>query len=209
MQNLLVLCQHCFTWVQPHSHSCPECGLDIYLDEPDLPRDALARILGTPLVLHGAVRVDRSALPSFGELIGTSQGILFLPRLHRRLNGAWEGVASTRVPAWWPFRGDHTSPRFLEWLRHPLGVKVAEESASPVVDRPQPTEISLVDRLIDSPGAFFAQHQFIQRITARKRTVQIHRLAYRSITLIDETEDGSLHTSLDALIRQAARAAAS
>lgn len=185
--------------------------MDVYLDQPDLPRDALSKILGTPLMLHGAVRVDRPVLPSFGELVGTSQGILFLPRLHRRLNGAWEGVASTRVPTWWPFRGDHTSPRFLEWLRHPLGVKVADEvpfrSQAPAEAPTETSDASLVDRLIESPGAFFAEHRFIQRITARKRTVQIHRLAYRSITLIDETEDGSLHASLDALVRQAARAA--
>jgi hypothetical protein len=206
MQNLLVFCQRCFAWVEPHSQMCPECGIDVDLNRPDLERDVLAEILGTPLMVLGSVRVDRQGLPSYGELIGTSAGILFLPRLHRRLNGAWEGVVSTRLPGWWPFRGDHKSPRFLEWLRHPLGVRIYNEPAGDHVAESEPNRISLVDRLMESPGAFFAEHRFIQTVTSRKRTVKLNRSLLRSITFIDETEDGSLHASLDALARQAARA---
>ena len=186
---------------------CPECGFGINLDQPDLERDTLAKVLGTPLMLHGSVRVERPELPSYGELIGTSQGILFLPRLHRRLNGAWEAVASTRLPVWWPFRGDQASPRFLEWLRHPLGVKIPGDAGHEPVVESAPNELSLVDRLMESPGAFFVEHRLIQTVTSRKRTVKLNRLPLRSITLVDETEDGSLHASLDALVRQVARAA--
>ena len=130
MQNLLVFCRYCFTWVEPHSQMCPECSAEIVLDDHDLDRDVLSEILGKPLSVLGCVRIDRPGLPNLGELIGTTEGVLFLPRLHRRLNGAWEGVESSRLPGWWPFRGDQTSPRFLEWLKHPLGIK--DEQISPV-----------------------------------------------------------------------------
>ena len=204
MPNLLVLCQGCFAWVEPHSRLCPECAVEIDLERPDLDRETLDRILGRPLMTLGSVRVDRRDLPSFGELIGTSTGLLFVPRLHRRLNGAWEGVESSRLPGWWPFRGDQTSPRFLEWLKHPLGIKV--EPISAVDPVPQPDRVSLAERLMESPGGFFAELRWIESITSRRRTVKLNRTHLRTITVIDETEDGSLHAALDSLVRQAARA---
>jgi hypothetical protein len=157
-------------------------------------------------MILGATRVERSALPSFGELIGTTEGVLFLPRLHRRLNGAWEGIASTRLPGWWPFRGDHTSPKFLDWLRRPTGVSIDEPTKE---GEPEPIPTSLPDRLLDSPGAFFAERRFIRSISARKRMVKLERSLLRSITLVDETEDCSLAASLDTLALRAARTSAS
>ena len=204
MQNLLVFCRYCFTWVEPHSQMCPECSAEIVLDDHDLDRDVLSEILGKPLSVLGCVRIDRPGLPNLGELIGTTEGVLFLPRLHRRLNGAWEGVESSRLPGWWPFRGDQTSPRFLEWLKHPLGIKV--EPISAVDPVPQPDRVSLAERLMESPGGFFAELRWIESITSRRRTVKLNRTHLRTITVIDETEDGSLHAALDSLVRQAARA---
>ena len=203
MQNLIVFCQQCFAWIEPQSELCPDCGSPVVLDQPDPDLDTLARIMGAPVMFLGAVRVERSALPSFGELIGTTEGVLFLPRLHRRLNGAWEGVASTRLPAWWPFRGDHTSPKFLDWLRRPSGVRVFEHATE---GEPASIPTSLPDRLMDSPGAFFAERRFIRSISARKRMVKLDRSPFRSITLVDETEDGSLCASLNSLALCAARA---
>ena len=97
MPNLLVLCQGCFAWVEPHSQLCPECGIEIDLERPDLDRETLAGILGRPLMTLGSVRVDRRDLPSFGELIGTSTGLLFVPRLHRRLNERKRPSGRTRI----------------------------------------------------------------------------------------------------------------
>ena len=206
MQNLIVFCQQCFAWIEPQSELCPECGCPVVLDQPDPDLDTLVRIIGTPLMFLGAARVERSALPSFGELIGTTEGVLFLPRLHRRLNGAWEGVASTRLPGWWPFRGDHTSPKFLDWLRRPSGVRVFEPAKE---GEPEPIPTSLPDRLLDSPGAFFVERRFIRAISARKRMVKLERSPFRSITLVDETEDCSLCASLNSLALRAARTSAS
>ena len=203
MQNLLVFCQYCFSWVEPHSLMCPDCASEVDLDQPDLEREVLSDILGTSIMSLGNVGVDRQGLPSYGELIATTEGILFFPRLHRRLNGAWEGVVSTRVPAWWPFRGDHHSTRFLEWLRHPLGVPMENEPA--FVPSRESAKRSLADRMMDSPGAFFAAHRSIRSITSRRRTVKLNRSPFRSIVLIDETENGTLHATLDSAANQAVR----
>ncbi len=200
MHNLLIFCQQCFAWVEPQAQTCPECAADVNLDQPDLDRIVLAKILGTPLSVIGSVRIDRPGLPSYGELTGTTSGILFLPRLHKRLNGAWEGVASTKLPGWWPFRGDQTTPRFLEWLKHSSGVRTGKDPVE--VMNSTTDQTSLADRLMDSPGGLFAEHRFIQLITSRRRTVKLNRSPLRSITLIDESEDGSLPELLDSFTQK-------
>lgn len=180
---------------------CPECGVMVDLDRPDPEREALAEILGKSLMVVGPVRVERRPLPNYGHLIGTTEGILFLPRLHRRINGAWEGVTSQRLPGWWPFQGDLSSPRFLNWLRRPFGGSPrAVNSETAIVDD---STQSLADRLLDSPGGFFIVHRSIRALTPRRRTIKLERPPLRSIAIADETEDGSLLTSLNALAAQA------
>jgi hypothetical protein len=205
MQNLIVLCHQCLSWIEPQSELCPDCVCPVVLDQPDPDLDTLARMMGNPLMFLGAARVERPALPSFGVLIGTTEGVLFLPRLHRRLNGAWDGVASTRLPAWWPFRGDHTSPKFLDWLRRPTGLRGFEPTKE---GEPEPIPTALPNRLIDTPGAFFAERRFIRAISVRKRMVKLERSPFRSITLVDETDDCSLGASVNSLLLRAARAIA-
>ena len=201
MHNLIVLCQRCLSWVETHSDTCPECAADVFLDMPDINRDSLAEILGTPISLIGPVRIERYSLPNYGFLIGTSAGILYLPRLHRRLNGAWESVTSQRLPRWWPFQGDASSPRFLNWLRRPFISESSDEILAPAED--QPGMDALADRFMDSPGAFFTRHQSIKSISGRWRLVKLERMLQRSISIVDETEEGSLRVTLDSLRIQA------
>ena len=202
MQNLIVFCQYCVTWVEPFSTLCPECGAEVQLDQPDPDISDLTMRLGRQLMVLGPVCVERHGLPNYGYLIGTTQGILFLPRLHRRINGAWEGVTSQRLPGWWPFRGDMKSPRFLSWLRKPFIARHVDNQSEPVMEQDSG---SLASRLMDSPGAFFVEHRTIQVLAGRRRTVKIERPPLRSVTLVDETEDGSLVASLNALSQQASR----
>ena len=198
MQNLIVLCQRCISWVEPLSERCPECGDEVVLERPDPDPDALATVVGMPLMLLGTVRVERQSLPSYGELIGTDEGLLFLPQLNRRLNGAWEEVSTSRTSRWWPFRGDINSPRFLDWLRRPSSVKPGTESPTSQALAPQRT--SLADRLMESPGAFFARNGTIHSITTpRRNSVKVDRSPLRSVTFTDATENGTLKSSLDAL----------
>lgn len=202
MQNLIVLCHRCFTWGETHADVCSECGADVYLDLPDLDQNELVEKLGSPLSIFGPVRVERLGLPNYGFLIGTTNGILFLPRLHRRINGAWEGMTSQRLPGWWPFGGDLTSPRFLNWLRRPFG-SIADSNQK--VEAFSTQEIaSLADLFMDSPGAFFVELRLIRSITARWRRVKLDRSPHRSVTFVDETDDVTLATSLNSHVVRAA-----
>lgn len=201
MQNLIVLCHRCLTWVETHSDVCPECGSDVCLDHPDPTIDFLTEVMGSSMAVMGPVRVDRTTLPSYGYVIGTSNGFLFLPRLHRRMNGAWEAISSQRLPHWWPFRGDLTSPRFLSWLRRPFGSSGQDlpESQPKTSERTD----SLVDQLLDSPGSFFVELRLIQGLSARRRNVKLDRRPMKSITFVDETDDGTLLDLLNAHVAQA------
>lgn len=201
MQNLIVFCQRCLSWVEPHAELCPDCGTTMTLDQPDLEPDFLDRIIGTPLMLVGPVRVERPRLPNYGDLVGTSEGMMFLPRLHRRLNGAWEGVTSHRVPGWWPFRGEQSTNRFLDWLRRPANAQLAE----PTQGEARFLTGSLSQRLMDSPGAFFIERRFIRAMTCRRKGVRLERSPYRSITLFDESPDMTLPAALELLETQAGR----
>lgn len=202
MHNLIVLCQRCLSWVETHADTCPECAADVFLDTPDMDRDTLSEIVGKPLSLIGPVRIERHSLPNYGFLIGTSNGFLFLPRLHRRMNGAWESVTSQRLPRWWPFQGDASSPRFLNWLRRPF---VSEEADETLMSPTNQSELdSLSERFMESPGGFFTPHRSIKSITGRWRLVKIERLLQRSISIVDETEEGNLRVALEAVRTQSA-----
>lgn len=200
MQNLVIFCQSCFAWVEPYSDQCPECGLDVPLDRPDPGLNDLEERLGRQLTVFGPIRIERQGLPSYGHLIATTCGVLFLPRLHRRINGAWEGVTSQRLPGWWPFRGDDAAPRFLSWLRKPFGSRGTVEEKSEPILKPE----TLADRLMDSPGSFFVEQRVIHKLTIRRRTVKIERPPLRSVTIIDETEEGSLGEFLNSLANRTA-----
>lgn len=203
MQNLIVLCHRCYAWVETHSETCPECAAEVCLETPDADRDALSEILGRPFAVLGPLRIERHFLPSFGYFIGTTNGLLFLPRLHRRVNGAWEAVTSQRLPQWWPFHGDQSSPRFLSWLKRPFNNATQDEQKASE-SLPQDFE-SPVDQLMDSPGAFFTEHRMIRSITSRRRLIKLNRTPLRSVSIIDETDDGSLCLSLNSLVAQAAK----
>ena len=193
MLNLIVLCRHCYSWVESHSN-CPECLGEVCLETADRTDDEFAEVLGQPICELGPIQVDRKDLPSYGNLVRTTTGYLFLPRLHRRLNGAWEGLSSQKIPAWWPFQGESRTSRFLNWLRGPVGTPVTADESTPGPS--VMSDVPLYHRLLDSPGAFFVQQRHIKSITVRRRHVKIERPPFRNVTLVDETEDSSLYTSL-------------
>lgn len=182
---------------------CSECGADIDLDRPDPAISDLAEMLGRPLAVLCPVRIERQELPSSGCLVGTSEGVLFLPRMQKRINGALEPVTSQRTSSWWPFHGDVTSPGFFHWLRRQFGASSPASPASAMINDPDME--SLADRLLDSPGAFFIQRRSIRTITTRWRSVKIDRPPLRSVTIIDETAEGTLGATLSSLAASQAK----
>ena len=175
--------------------------MDVCLDCPDPDSELLNQILGQPLVALGPVSVERRSLPNFGSLVGTTEGLLFLPRLRRRENGAWEGTSPQRPQGWWPFRDQPGSPRFLKWFG---GSPESNSSPLPITESSVLERDSLVDCLMDSPGAFFLEHRLTHSIKARRQQVRIDRTPLRSVTFVDETSDGSLHAALTSLATRAA-----
>ena len=200
MQNLVVLCSCCISWIEPCAEVCPECGAAVLLDHPDLDQDELNELLGSPLLPLGLVSIERTNLPNMGLLVGTTRGVMFLPQLHRRINGAWEGVTTHRPPGWWPFRNEAGSAGFLNWLRRPWGMKTemsAKATAGADLD-----PVSLSDRLMDSPGAFFIQRRLIRSVAIRRRTIKFDRTPLRIMTIVDETENESLATAFASMCTQ-------
>ena len=202
MQNLIVFCQRCFTWVETHADLCPECGTDVCLERPDPTIEFLNETLGTALAVLGPVTVERRQLPHFGSFVGTTAGFLFLPRLRQRTNGAWIEVTSQRAHHWWPFSEQPSSPKVLGWLRRTADADAAADPGPGAqIDLSQEL---LAERLMDSPGAFFLEHRFTRNVTARRRQVKFDRSPLRSIIVTDETKDGSLLDSVTSLIARAA-----
>lgn len=176
MSSLIVLCPQCLTWVEPHAQSCTECGSTVNADDPDPPHAELARRLGSHLQGLGPIKLLRKGWPVCGRLVGTTEGLLFVPQFVKQSNGSLEAVAdeapsrSSRVAGvlhWWS----------LPPWRRPMDVEVPRVTAEPADSR------SLVDLLLDSPGAVFIRRDTIQRLTIRWNRAQIERRPARSVTL--------------------------
>lgn len=75
----LLLCHHCFTWVEPYGEYCPVCHefLDPTAPDPALP--ALRAAIGDVVCCLGEVRIRRKHLPGRGMLYATTNGMIFLP----------------------------------------------------------------------------------------------------------------------------------
>ena len=76
---ILLLCPECLQWREPKEASCPVCDgrLDQYL--PDLLREDLANGIGDWRESLGEWDVNRTVLPTRGELHLTTTGLLFVP----------------------------------------------------------------------------------------------------------------------------------
>jgi hypothetical protein len=75
----LLLCHHCYTWVEPYGEYCPVCHeyLDLAAPDPALP--ILQAAIGDIVCCLGEVRVRRKHLPGRGMLYATTNGLIFLP----------------------------------------------------------------------------------------------------------------------------------
>ncbi len=179
MSSLIVLCPQCLTWAEPQADRCTECGVVVDVDAPDPDGESLSLRLGETLRELGPIRLDRSGWPSLGRLVATSAGLLFLPELRARPNGAIEPCAGEPDSAagwaaplslswWWPQRTPASS-------FHPtrsVSADVAEETASP----------PLFQRLLDAPGGLFVARASVGRLLARWNHLQIERRPARSVT---------------------------
>ncbi|MBC8116778.1 MAG: hypothetical protein H7062_20475, partial [Candidatus Saccharimonas sp.] len=125
----------------------------------------------------GPIRMNRRGWPSFGQLVATSEGLLFLPDFIARPNGAIEPRSEEPESA-----GRWTAPLSPSWW-WPLSSRVAStrpvtfsgtDSAMP----PPPFQ-----RLLDAPGGLFVQRTSVRRLVAFWNHLHIERRPARRVTL--------------------------
>jgi hypothetical protein len=165
----LVLCQQCFTWVEPLAEQCPQCDYPIDLRGSDLTLEELAATIGPLVSRFGPVRISRIELPDRGMLYETNCGLFFLPESVERVRL----VPANRFPH---------SPASAIWraLRAPLrifrnsvllrGSGASGSSMRVEVTRQDSPVLASEDSerlprlLMDNPGAFFFPRRSIRAL---------------------------------------------
>lgn len=174
--SLIVVCPHCLTWIEPQSECCPECAGAVDVDAPDPLESELSTQFGELLGGLGLVRLDRRGWPSIGRFVATTEGLMFIPDIFFRPNGAIslrEKVSdeneswSERISqsSWWPWR-----------------------AVVPVTDEPSQAEaefaaMSITAQMLSSPGALFVARRSIKRIVPNWNRVRIDRSPSRSVSV--------------------------
>lgn len=175
MPSLIVLCPHCLTWIEIHADSCPECGGAVCVEDPDPSDELLAQRLGDPLVDLGPMLLARRGWPGQGQLLATSEGLLFVPRFTRRPNGALEALTEGFLNP-----SSRVANLFHWWSLPPWRRPISEnESLPPVTPLKRGTPI---EELMNSPGGLFVARQAIRRIIVRRGRIQVERQPSRSVT---------------------------
>lgn len=176
MASLIVVCPQCLTWIEIQSDCCPECAAAIRIDDVDPPVDLTFERLGCRLRDLGAIKLLRRGWPENGQLVATTAGLLFVPHLVVRPNGALEPVAEEAL-----LRPSRVSGLFHWWSLPSWRHSAGDEQSQPSI--PAPENLSLPSLLFDSPGAYFVARTTIQRIVSRWGRVHIERQPWRSVSL--------------------------
>lgn len=192
MSSLIVLCPQCLTWIDTSADCCGECGTFVSLLDPDPSDDILNERLGEWQHEVGALRIARRGWPDRGQLLATTQGLLFIPAYQIHLNGALEAQSDE------PTAGSGRVAQLLHWWSVPPWRRAAEgtprrlESGLPAM--------SPLELLRDSPGAVFVARGSIRRLLFRWGRVLIERLPSRTVTLLPQAEAPPPREALRALM---------
>lgn len=193
MASLIVVCPHCLTWIEIHADCCTECGSAVNVDDADPADEALAERLGTRLLDLGPIRLLRRGWPERGQLMATTEGLLFLPVFAICDSGALEAVTEDPVPG-----VSRVAGLFHWWSLPPWRRPVGDGEHLPSTEANQPRDpLSL---LFDLPGTFFIQRTTIQRLTVRWGRIQIERRPSRSVSLAQVTGFSNPRDALRRLI---------
>jgi hypothetical protein len=193
----LILCHHCFSWVEPLGDQCPQCDFPLDARAPDPTPDELNAAIGHIVRCLGEVRIARSELPDRGSLYETTQGLFFVP--HRL-----EQVKLVR---------GQTSPRPLRtilasWLSTPWELlqgapdRKATARMEIAVDehRPLAPEESgkLAMLLMQNPGVFFLPRRSIHKVRWTLRGWIIARPNNLALRFKPITDRGRFHERMSA-----------
>lgn len=161
-----LLCHTCWTWVAPSGLTCPLCHVMIDITQRDPDADELSRIFGQFVVRIATVHLEHSQLPNHGSLLGTSQGLLFLPFLRTLADGAFQAVTRPG-PQWrgwwsWPFSSVRAFPvrRLID----------RGETTAAIAD-----EADLASLFLNAPGSQFVSCEQTSRLHVRGQQLSIAR----------------------------------
>ena len=195
----LLLCDECFTWVEPLQERCPDCQQTLDSSTADPPLSRLERVIGRLVDVLGEVRVDRKLLPDQGLLYRTDNGLYFLPH---RVDRQTRLVAATDMETsfLWSLAGLAWAPLVL--VAPFLKKKNTYVEREVRVFRPHrlsPDQSELLPELLmQNPGVFFVSRDNIRAVERRRgcwRVVRMHGPALKLTPIhnkhhFDEQMDG-------------------
>lgn len=153
----LLACHTCWSWVAPEGGTCPECLFPIDPFAADPARSVLQQTFGELVTRISVVRLDRTRLPGWGSLVGTTQGLMFLPYFTTYDDGALIPLqAGSRWSCWQFWRSSHPS-------------------VFPTMGQESVGDCDLVGVFFDTPGALFIPRSHIERMHLRLRQWSITR----------------------------------
>jgi hypothetical protein len=159
----LILCHHCFSWVEPLGEQCPQCDYPLDARAPDPSPEELNAAIGQIVRRIGEVRVAGASLPDCGSLYETTRGLFFVP--HR--------LEQVKL-----VRGDSSPRQFRsllsDWLNAPrtllygasdqkstARVEIAVDEHLPL--GPEESD-KLATLLMQNPGVFFLPRRSIDKV---------------------------------------------
>lgn len=197
----LILCHHCFTWVEPLGEQCPQCDYPLDARSPDPPPEQLNASIGRIVSRLGEVRIARLDLPGQGTLYETTQGLLFVPHRLEQVKLV-RGASPPR-----PFRS-----MLAAWLRAPLNLLPGGPSGQPstrmevAVAAPRllgPGDSDHLGALLmQNPGVFFLPRRSIHRIRWTLRGWTISRSNNLTLRLKPTVDRGRFHERMNAWAAQ-------
>jgi len=153
----IVACHTCWSWVVPQGGACPDCLFPVDPLAPDPAPPILQHTFGEFVTRLSVVRIERPLLPGWGALIGTTEGLLFLPFLTSQSDGALVPLQDESRWSMWQFWRSPTPSRF------------------PVPDDPLPGDCDVVHEFFEAPGSLFIPRSHLVRFQLRSRQWAIAR----------------------------------
>jgi hypothetical protein len=197
----LLLCHHCFTWVEPLGDQCPQCDYPLDARSPDPTPQQLNASIGRIVSRFGEVRISRVDLPGQGTLYETTLGLFFVPHRLEQVKLV-RGESAAR-----PFRS-----MLAAWLTAPLDALRGEphhQSATRMevaVDAPRllgPDDSGqLATLLMQNPGVFFLPRRAIQKVRWTLRGWTISRQNNLTLRMKPTEDRGRFHERMNAWAAQ-------
>lgn len=170
----LVICHACWRWIYHLGTQCPHCHSEVHLHEPDPVPAQMARIFGEFVARLAVAQVEKATLPSVGSVLGTTEGLLFIPFLQTRDDGSLTAARreGLRRSNWWTWLLRKEIPPSPQWGQ-PQGTS----------SRADAEEIDLASLFLNAPGAWFIDRRSLRRQAIQGQHWTVTRSLGATVTL--------------------------